>query len=90
MSDHQSVARFKNSEGGLSQVTLSPRAVEKYGETAVIAAAVPAGVDYQIVQLGQAQADYEQHGIFRDAWEYDATVAPSGQGSASNLPSGGK
>lgn len=71
---------FKNDEGGVSIITPSQEALDKYGIDAIAKKDVPAGKPYKIV----ATADIPIDRTFRGAWEVNEADLTDGIGAISN------
>jgi hypothetical protein len=82
---YSKTAIYKGHDGVACIVTTTIKAVSEYGEDNVFAAAVPEGVEYEIIDLSDIDAMYEIGGSFRDAWEVDVK-ASSGKGSCYGTP----
>lgn len=85
MTPYDKAAIYLGGDGVAKIVSTSKESIEKYGEARVFGAAVPEGVDFEIVPTTDIDAMYAAHGDYRDAWSTNITT-PSGQGSSANVP----
>lgn len=65
------------SNGTLSIITPSEKAVETHGIDAIAKKDVPAGIAYKVVDSSDVPSDR----LFRDAWEVDESALTDGTGS---------